>query len=535
MSSAPNWDSGRIFTFNAERPAILADVIGREVAQKAATEAWAEYALNDAAFREISRLEQQGKEGPALKQWRALYGRISTMSAADKQAELERLFTYYANDIVGSFSPAVYRFATNILPFGFSLLLKPQGGNDSSRLSDRIVVQGETAKLQALAQKGTVLLVPTHASHMDSVTVGMALYMLGLPPFTYGAGKNLFTNPFWKFFLPNLGAYRVDRRITHQIYKDTLKMYSTVLIERGYHSLFFPGGTRARSGEIERRLKLGLLGTGITAYGNNVVAGHPERKVFIVPCTVSYNQVLEAETLIDDHLKRSGQSRYIIERDESGQASRMLRFLRKTLTLDATVYVTFSTPLDPFGNEVDEHGVSHDRRGRPIDTERYLWVNGEPQVVASRDAEYTIECGNQILAAYRRDNVILSTNLVAFALFQSAKQLHRNLDLYQLIRLPDDEGTPLADVENLVDKLRHELNERARNGELRLGNVVSTAPTPRLVDMAMRLFGSYHHPAVATRIGDRIHRTDMRLLYFYQNRMAGYGFERLVQDWQVSQ
>ena len=30
------------------------------------------------------------------------------------------------------------------------------------------------------------------------------------------------------------------------------------MVERGYHSLFFPGGTRSRSGLIEQRLKLGL-------------------------------------------------------------------------------------------------------------------------------------------------------------------------------------------------------------------------------------------------------------------------------------
>ena len=51
----------------------------------------------------------------------------------------------------------------------------------------------------------------------------------------------------------NLGAYRVDRRLKHGLYKDVLKTYSCVLIERGYHSLFFPGGTRSRIGGVERR------------------------------------------------------------------------------------------------------------------------------------------------------------------------------------------------------------------------------------------------------------------------------------------
>ena len=82
---------------------------------------------------------------------------------------------------------------------------------------------------------------------MDSPAIGLRpACARGLPPTTYGAGKNLFSNPFISFFMRNLGAYRVDRRLRFELYKDVLKEYSTVLLEHGYHSLFFPGGTRCR-------------------------------------------------------------------------------------------------------------------------------------------------------------------------------------------------------------------------------------------------------------------------------------------------
>jgi glycerol-3-phosphate O-acyltransferase len=58
-----------------------------------------------------------------------------------------------------------------------------------------------------------------------------------------------------------------------------LKEYSTVLLEHGYHSLFFPGGTRSRSGGVERRLKLGLLGTALAAYQNHLRGGQPQRRL----------------------------------------------------------------------------------------------------------------------------------------------------------------------------------------------------------------------------------------------------------------
>ncbi len=52
-----------------------------------------------------------------------------------------------------------------------------------------------------------------------------------------------------------------------------LKAYSCVILERGYHSLFFPGGTRSRSGAVERRLKLGLAGTGVEAMARTAAHG----------------------------------------------------------------------------------------------------------------------------------------------------------------------------------------------------------------------------------------------------------------------
>src|SRR5690606_23791415 len=157
---------------------------------------------------------------------------------------------------------------------------------------------------------------PTHSSNMDSIVLGFALREAMLPPVTYGAGKNLFSNPFISFFMHNLGAYRVDRRLKFALYKDVLKEYSTVLLERGFHSLFFPGGTRNRSNRVEDHLKLGLLGTGLAAYRNSLRAGAPSRRIYVVPATINYRLVLEAETLIEDYLEETGRSRYIIEDDE---------------------------------------------------------------------------------------------------------------------------------------------------------------------------------------------------------------------------
>ena len=158
-------------------------------------------------------------------------------------------------------------------------------------------------------------MVPHHVSNLDSLVLGFAVYRLGLPPLIYGAGLNLFSNPLISYFMHNLGAYTVDRRKTCPLYKQVLKEYDSDLGIR-LRQLVLPWGTRSRSGAIERYLKLGLAGTGLQAFINNVKRQKDRSKIFFVPTTLSFQLVLEAETLIDDFLKEVGKSRYIISDDE---------------------------------------------------------------------------------------------------------------------------------------------------------------------------------------------------------------------------
>jgi glycerol-3-phosphate O-acyltransferase len=521
--------TNRLARFNAERAQILAEVKRRIMNDCLARAARGdddslEYLLNEVVFSEMHRLEspRNRKEERALQRWRDLSNRLLRMTEAEKRAALESLVDYYCKDIVGNFDPRVYRFAKDVVPPAISLLLSRLRGPREvvtaiSDAGNQVQVQGFTDTVRALSERGTLVLTPTHSSNLDSIVLALGLVRSSLPPATYGAGKNLFTNPFISYFMHNLGAYRVDRRLRFRLYKDVLKEYSTVLLERGYHSLFFPNGTRNRSNRVEEHLKLGLLGTALTAFQNRVASGNRDYRIFIVPVTINYRLVLEAETLIDDYLAETGKSRYIIQDDEFSRLGRLLEFGRKILAHEGSVILRFGEPLDPFGNRVDEEGVSRDARGRGVEPEGYLCdASGRVVQDEQRDAEYTRLVGRALATAYRRNTVLQPTHLLARALFDEVATRARTRDIYRLLRAaPDVRTVPMARVRAAVDRLRARIVAEPAWGVL---SPQAEAGVEDVIADAMRALVTYHTHPVATLQADQVCVEGMKLLFYYQNR-----------------
>jgi glycerol-3-phosphate O-acyltransferase len=515
-----------ILGFNQARAEIVDQVVARACEETRDPR----LALSEAAFLEVKRQQETRVDDVVpLPEWKTLTRSLGRMSDEACAVRLREVATAYARDIAGHFDPRVYKFATRAIAPLIGMLMSPRqtlahlgGAFDLRALDGRVVVEGPIGAIRTLTEKGTVIFVPTHLSNLDSPLFGFALERAGLPPATYGAGKNLFTNPFLSYFMHNLGAYRVDRRLKHNLYKDILKAYSCVVLERGYHSLFFPGGTRSRSGGLERKLKLGLMGTGVEAMARTAARGQL-RKVFFVPATINYLLTLEAETLIDDFLQEEGKHRYIIDDDESTRPGRIATFMRKLLGLDAGCVVRLCQPLDCFGNRVDEDGVSYDARGHAVSPASYLLdASGRVEHDPARDAQYTRELGEALTVAYRRDTVALATHLVAASAFDRLRAEIRG-DLFAMLGTRDDVTVPRAELAESVARLRDRALELQSQGKIVLGPHLAHATGREILDEALRAFSGYHTTPVLEPRGDALLLADTRLLLYYQNRLASHG------------
>jgi glycerol-3-phosphate O-acyltransferase len=490
----------------------------------------------DVLYNERQRLDAAPKTRETSRE-RGYYrdaSRTLLRSSPTQQIELVReMADRFAREVMGHFAPAVYELTTKVLPIGAGIVLNavsplsllsrlPRLPN----LGDQVEIRGAVDTMRGLAEKGTVILAPTHQSHMDSIVLGWALYKMGLPPFMYGAGLNLFDNPLLSFFMHNLGAYRVDRKKKAVLYKAVLKEYATVALEYGYHNLFFPGGTRSRSGAVERKLKLGLLGAGLRAFVNNLRAGAPKPRVFVVPCTLSYGLVLEAQTLIEDHLQEAGKSRYIIDDDEFSQPRRIFNFARDLISLDSKIVLRIGEPLDPFGGRVLPDGTSVDEQGKAIDPAELVRADGGFALDPTRATELTRRLGESVIRALGREATFFSTQLLAFAVFGLLRARALDRDLFRFLRTAQElGGVPLSDVYPALERLRDGLAELSRSG------AIGAEPTPlgfepeEVVPDGLRYFGTYHTDPVLARRGDRLFPGDLTLLYYYRNRLDGFGLE----------
>ncbi|WP_422360572.1 1-acyl-sn-glycerol-3-phosphate acyltransferase [Reichenbachiella sp.] len=500
------------------------------------------------AFREKQRAKKHPwKVDPKddFEFWDGVQQRVVKLDGIPKKEQdthlkevLREIINRYGNEIAGNFNPSHYHVARTLVTLGFGRLLnaaRVKGPwslfSNQLDLDDKIHIKGHVDELRKLAKLGTVVMVPTHFSNIDSVLIGWIIQFLGLPPFIYGAGLNLFNLKVFAYFMNSVGAYKVDRRKKNSIYLECLKSYSTIALREGCHSLFFPGGTRSRSGKIEKALKLGLLGTTIEAQRQifQFEENPDEKKIFIVPVTLNYHFVLEAPSLINDYLKSKGQERYYEENDEFTTSFKISKFLMKFFTRGSDISVSIGNALDVLGNEVDINGKSLDKHGNEIDLKDYFKSNGEITEDAQREQEYNRILGKKIVKEFHRHNRVFSSHLVAFTAFRMLGRKHQTLDLYGLLRLSDDELVIKHDdfkagLSNLLDALKAMRDA----GEVGLADHLSREKD-EIIKHGIKNLGMYHAqpPLGFSKQGDVVIQ-NMNLLYYYHNRLDGYELEKYL-------
>ena len=463
-----------------------------------------------------------------------------SISAQNNTYLLKQIIHRYALEIVGTFRINTFLFARKFLTWFFNQLLQAsfwkirlKGGK--KRLVQKLLVKGDIDHVRSLAQKGTLIIVPTHFSNLDSILIGYVLdAVTGLPAFSYGAGLNLYNTGYTAYFMNRLGAYRVDRRKKNKIYLETLKSMSSLSIQRGTNSIFFPGGTRSRSGAIENKLKMGLLGTVVEAQ-RAMIQRNENTKIYIVPLILSYHFVLDGQSLIDQYLKQQGKSRYFKEGKDYSGLSGIIRFIWKILSEGNEITLSFGKAMDVIGNPVDQEGNSKDKYGNTINMADYFISEGKVNTDIQRETEYTGLLAENIIKRFHSDNIVLSSHLLAFAAFEMLCNENQKLDLFGILRLPTDDYIFDYNVLSAtVNQLQKTLIIYAEKGKLILSPEIKSSIDELIAD-GIKHLGTFHikKPLKKNKSGEVISE-NFYLLYFYHNRLTGYGLEKWIKPGRIN-
>ncbi len=190
--------------------------------------------------------------------------------------------------------------------------------------------QDEIDRVRAMSQRGPLILIPCHKSHIDYLILSYIFHSNNMPCPHIAAGKNLSFWPMGPIFRAG-GAFFIRRTFRGAVlYSQVFAAYIRSLLQDGFNIEFFIEGGRSRTGKLILP-KLGLLSILINAFRD----GACEDMIF-VPIFVGYDQVLEESAYIRE--LEGGQK----EPENLFQVIRARKFLKKRY---GRIYIRFNEPM----------------------------------------------------------------------------------------------------------------------------------------------------------------------------------------------
>jgi glycerol-3-phosphate O-acyltransferase len=304
---------------------------------------------------------------------------------------------------------------------------------------------------------------------------------------------------------------------------------SQVMLERGTNSLFFPGSTRSRSGEIERELKYGLLNSLLSAQ-RSIYQNGGTQKIIVVPLIIGYHCTLEAPTLINSHLKSTGEEKFVGSGKRMLTVRSLLSFAWKFFSKSSEIHLSFGEPMDVLGYKLDKNAKSIDERGLEVDIKEFFSLHGKIEANRQRESVYTRKLAEKVVDNYERYYVVLTSHLAAFTAFQLMQKMHPSMDLYALLRLPDDLlSIPYPLYKETYTKFLNILKKMERENKIKLQAELHNADIDEIIKHGVKHLGAFH-AVVPLKFGnkDNIIPKNPMTVYYYHNRLSGYHLEEMI-------
>jgi len=162
-----------------------------------------------------------------------------------------------------------------------------------NRIYDGLEVdQAGLERVREAAKMGTLVLLPSHKSHVDYLMLSFVFYRANLQVPLIAAGDNLAFFPLG-LVLRRAGGFFIRRSFGgDRLYATVVDAYIRRLIREGYSIEFFMEGGRSRTGKLLSP-KLGLLNMVVEA-----ALSVPNKNVYFVPVSIGYDRLVEGSEYV---------------------------------------------------------------------------------------------------------------------------------------------------------------------------------------------------------------------------------------------
>jgi glycerol-3-phosphate O-acyltransferase len=162
-----------------------------------------------------------------------------------------------------------------------------------NRIYDGVEVDQEgLERVRDASKRGTLVLLPSHKSHLDYLMLSFVFYHANLQLPLIAAGDNLSFFPLG-LVLRRGGAFFIRRSFSgDRLYGAVVDAYVRRLIREGYSIEFFLEGGRSRTGKLLPP-KLGLLNMVVEA-----ALAVPNKELFFVPVSIGYDRLVEGTSYV---------------------------------------------------------------------------------------------------------------------------------------------------------------------------------------------------------------------------------------------
>lgn len=186
-------------------------------------------------------------------------------------------------------------------------------------------------KVRDAARTSSIVLIPSHKSHVDYLIISYLFYHYGLTTPLIAAGVNLSFWPLGPIFR-RAGAFFIRRSFKgEKLYPVVFREYLVNIMEQGYPIEFFIEGTRSRTGKLIKP-KYGMLDMIVRAFASGRV-----ESVKLVPISVGYERIIEEGAYKSEQL--GGEK----EKESLGG---LLKTPKVLTSKYGRLYVEFDDPID---------------------------------------------------------------------------------------------------------------------------------------------------------------------------------------------